>query len=156
MRAAGGFGDVCVGGRGAGRGRCSHSPPTWARSLGAGPKLPPEPPTCPRCHGNDSAHVDEEEREERRGEEASRPAAEDKDGRGPTPAGGQGPRAGAAGPVPTPSACLPLLVPSADDLGCRCGSAPSTPAGGPREVGAPSSAGPSSWPPWQVGAGAGG
>lgn len=50
-----------------GRGRCSRSPPTWVLSLGVGPKQPPEPPTCPRCHGNDSAHVDEEEREERRG-----------------------------------------------------------------------------------------
>lgn len=47
---------------------CSLSLPTWAVSLGVGPKQPPEPPTCPRCHGNDSAHVDEEEREEKRGE----------------------------------------------------------------------------------------
>lgn len=49
-------------------GDCSLSLPTWAVSLGVGPKQPPEPPTCPRCHGNDSAHVDEEEREEKRGE----------------------------------------------------------------------------------------
>lgn len=41
-----------------GRGRRS---PHLGSGLGAGLKLPPEPPTCPRCHGNDSAHVDAEE-----------------------------------------------------------------------------------------------
>lgn len=114
------------GGRGAGRGRCSRSPPTWARSLGAGPKLPPEPPTCPRCHGNDSAHVDEEEREERRGEARRHHdrLPRTRTGGGPHPQAGRAPGPVQRGPVPTLSACLPLLVPSADDLGCRCGSAP--------------------------------
>lgn len=56
---------------GPGRGRCSRSPPTWAPSVGVGTKQPPEPPTCPRCHGNDSAHVDDGEREERRGDIAT-------------------------------------------------------------------------------------
>lgn len=87
----GAFSGVLLSGLGAWR--CSRSPPTWAVSMGVGPKQPPEPPTCPRCHGNDSAHVDEEEREEKRGEEASR----QEDGRGllrVPPAGALTPLAG--------------------------------------------------------------
>lgn len=111
LRAAGGLGArVCRGARG--RAGALQPIPShlgselggWAETAARAAHLPAVSwqRLCPRGRGGKGG-------EARRGEEASRPAAEDEDGRGPTPAGGQGPRAGAAGTCPHPE-CLPALA----------------------------------------------